>query len=154
MIESPDVLARLRDLLERGGAILGTFDRSIVSRSRALELIDILIESLPDEIDQAREIMKDAEEILEKARRQAGEIVDDAVRKAERLVDADVISVDAGKRAEELMGDADDYVARRLQDLEEELARLLSEVRAGIKAVGGPRKARGTDADDFNLDKL
>jgi hypothetical protein len=52
------------------------------------------------------------------------------------------------------MGDADDYVARRLQDLEQELARLQSEVRAGIKTVGGPRKARGIEGDGFNLDKL
>jgi uncharacterized protein YggE len=142
MIESPDVLTRLHAMIENGAGVLGVFDRTLVSRSRALELIDLLIESMPEEIDDARRIVRDEEAVYDKARRQAGEIIDEAVRKAERLVDADAVTVEAVKRSKELMADTEDYIASRLEELEKELERLKGEVRAGIKAVGGPRSSR------------
>ncbi|HEX9746316.1 MAG TPA: hypothetical protein VGB30_12895 [bacterium] len=136
MIESPDILERLRSLVIKGGQFTGMFDRSVISQSRALELIDMLIESLPVEIEQARDITADREKIFEAARTEAGEIIDNAVRKAEKLVDADAITEGARNRAEEILDQADDYVSDRLSGLEEELMELLKEVRAGIKRLG------------------
>ena len=154
MIESPDILVRLRQLVEKGGAFWGVFDRSMMPRTRTLELLDMVIETLPDELDQARRIMSQCEDVLDKARRQAGEIVDEAVRKAEKLMDADAVTLEARKQAKELMTDTDNYVATRLQDMEGELLRLLKEVRAGMRSVGGP-KARREDRDlEFDLDGL
>ena len=138
MLDSPDNLARLRELVERGSGFMGIFGRSVVLKARALELIDAIIESLPEEMDLAREMVLAKEELLEKARRQAGGIIDEAVRKAERLVDADAISAEAGKKARELETETDQYVSNRLQDLEQEVLRLLKEIRAGIRATGRP----------------
>jgi hypothetical protein len=154
MIESPDHLAQLRDLVDSGGSILGAFDRSIVPRSRALELIDLLIESLPDEMDQAGKIVAEREDILDKARKQAGEIIDDAVRRAEKLVDTDAITIEARKRSKDLMAETDEYIGVRLRDLEDELGRLAREVRAGIKVVGSPKMAGNRDEAGFNLDNM
>jgi len=154
MIETPDILEQLRDMVERGGSLLGAFDRSIVRSSHALELLDALIAALPSEMEQAREIVGDREEIIDKAKHQAGEIVDAAVRKAERLVDADAISVDARRQAKELMTQTDEYVAAKLQRLEEELKKLIGEVRAGIKVVGSGKPGQGNPDGGFNLDKM
>lgn len=137
MIEAPDILRRLRALVERGSPVVSLFDRSLVSRSRALELIDMLFESFPEELELARDVLERREQVLEDARQQAGEIVDDAVRRAERLVDADSITLEAQKRADEIRSEADEYVAQRLEALEGEIVRILEEVRAGIKAVRG-----------------
>ena len=112
------------------------FDRAMVSRSRALELIDMLIEALPEEIGQAKELLERREELLEEAHQQAGDIVDEAVRKAERLVDADAITAGAREQADRLKAQADGYTAERLEQLERELVRLREEVRAGIRALG------------------
>ncbi len=156
MIESPDILARLRDLISRGGGILGVFDRSVVSRSRALELIDLLMESLPEEMEQARELIERREEIIEEARQHAGDIVDDAVRQAEHLVDADEVTRGAKQRAVVLRGEADAYVRDRLARLEIELERLLEEVRAGMETMGAESRNQKGDSDKprISLDKL
>jgi len=146
MIESPDIIERLRALVESGGAFMALFDRSMVQRSRALELIEVLLESLPEELEQARSILERQDQILEEARQQAGEIVDDAVKRAERLVDADSITRRARERSDEIMDDSDRYVAERLESLEHELNTLLSEVRAGIESMQSrTQSGRGSD---------
>ena len=137
MIESPDIIERLKTLLENGGAFMALFDRSLIQRSRALELIEVLRESLPEELATARSLIAKQEEAIEDAKRQAGEIIDEAVRRAEKLVDADVITTEARARADEIMQDSDAYVSERLIGLEKEISHLLDEVRAGIRAMGG-----------------
>ncbi len=136
MIESPDIIQRLKKLIENGGSFPAMFDKSLVPRSRALELVEVLMESLPVEIEQANTIVGTKEDILEDARRQAGNIVDDAVRKAEQLVDADEITRQALDQAEEIRVDTDKYVLEKLKWLEGELSELVGEVRGGMKAVG------------------
>lgn len=151
MIESPDVLFRLRDMVDKGSMLVGVFDRSLIKRSIALELIDLLIESLPDEIEEARAIVANEKEILEKAQEQAGEIIDEAVRRAEKLVDGDAITAQARIRSGELKIETDRYITERLTSLEKELLRLLKEVQGGLKELGGQKVPEDSD---FNLDKL
>jgi vacuolar-type H+-ATPase subunit H len=155
MIESPDIVKRLQALVESGSAFFSLFDRSLVPRTRVLELLEMLQESLPAEFEQAREIVGQRDQVLEEARRLAGEIVDEAVRRAERLVDADLITTEARKRAREIMSESDEYVTGRLVQLEGELDRLLAEVRAGIEATGGraQTKSGARDRPGRTLDK-
>jgi hypothetical protein len=135
MIDTPQILEQLKEMVEKGGAVLSVIDRSMVKSSEAIDLIETLIAALPAEMEQAREIVQDREAIIENARHQAGEIVDAAVRKAERLVDADEITAEARRVAGGLMDETDDYVKDKLTKLEEELQKLIGEVRAGIKVV-------------------
>jgi vacuolar-type H+-ATPase subunit H len=153
MIESPDIIERLRKLIEDGSNFWGYFDRSLVQRNRALEMIEMLTESLPVEVNQARDLVGRNEELIEEARRKAGEIVDEAVMRAEGLVDADNITIEAGRLSEKIREDTDQYINERLSRLEEELTRLLAEVRGGIRAVDSGRKqAPDRDDSDFTLD--
>ncbi len=155
MIESPDIIERLKILIEAGGGFMALFDKALVSRSRALELIEVLEESLPEEMDMAKDVLERQEEILEQARQQAGEIVDEAVRKAEKLVDADVITAEAREVAESIRADSDTYVGDRLVQLEVELSRILSEVRAGIRSMGVNPDKTGAEGNpvDLSLDR-
>lgn len=153
MIESPDLIQRLSKLLEEGSSFWGLFDRALVSRSRMIELVEMLEESLPVEVSQAMEIVEHKDDILEEARQKAGEILDEAVRKAEKLVDADNITVEARHAAKEIKRDTDRYVRERLAALEDEMTRLLSEVRAGIRSVEDTGKSpTGRNPSDFTLD--
>ena len=136
MIESPDLIQKLKKLVDEGSSFWELFDRALISRSKVIELIEMLSESLPVEMEQAREIVGFRDKILEEARQKAGEIVDGAVRKAEKLVGADKITVEARIAAVEIKLDTDKYVRERLVQLEGELTQLLSEVRAGIRSVG------------------
>ncbi|MCX6646572.1 MAG: hypothetical protein NTY09_09465 [bacterium] len=79
MIESPDLIQRLKKLVDEGSSFWDLFDRALISRSRAIELIHMLSESLPVEMEQAREIVGFRDKIIEEARQKAGEIVDGAV---------------------------------------------------------------------------
>ena len=136
MIESPDIISRLRKLVEDGGGFFSLFDRALVSRSRMLELFDMLQESLPSELDLAAEVLSDKEKVLEKAVEEAGQVIDEAVARAEKLVDIDAITLEARKKADEIAQETDQYVMEHLTKFESELVKILNEVRAGIKSVG------------------
>ena len=137
MIESPDIIERLKAVIESGGSFTALFDRALIPRSRALELIEVLEESLPEEVAQARALIERQDLIIEEAERKAGGIVDDAVIRAEKLVDTDAVTRDAMERAAEVRADADRYVLGKLENLENELVELLTEVRSGIRSLGG-----------------
>lgn len=137
MIESPDIIERLKAVIESGGSFMALFDRALVPRARALELIEVLSESLPEEVEQARSLIERQDRIIEEAERKAGGIIDDAVIRAEKLVDTDVITREAKGRAVEVKEDADNYVLGKLENLENELIELLTEVRSGIRTLGG-----------------
>ena len=151
MIESPDILDRLRSLIDKGGTFLAMFDRAFIPRARALELIEMLRESLPEEMSQARELIETQEKIIEEAERKAGGIVDEAVIRAEKLVDADIITREAKQRADEIRDETDRYVREKLSALEIELEDLLKEVRGGIRATGGT--VTGSSAEPRNAKK-
>ena len=148
MIESPDIIERLKEEIEGGGSFLALFDRAMIKRSRALELVEALIESLPEELDQANSIIERQDRIIEEAERKAGTIIDDAVVRAEKLVDSDTITRDAKARAVEIRADADSYVLARLETLEEELVGMLHEVRSGVRALRGGQVEQGMKKQD------
>jgi len=152
MIETPDILRRLKALIESGGSFTALFDRALISRSRALELVEVLMESLPEELEQANSIIERQDQIIEEAERKAGGIVDDAVIRAEKLVDTDIITREAKARASEIQDDADNYVLGKLEGLEDEIAELLKEVRSGVRALGGASPDSQTDANTLDND--
>ncbi|MFH1675654.1 MAG: hypothetical protein ABIC40_01430 [bacterium] len=152
MLDSPQILQRLRALIESGSKFFGIFDRSCVSRMRALELLDLLYESIPEEIEQANRILSEREKIIEDAKTQAGEIVDDAAKEAERLTDADEITRKAIYRAGKIGDESDEYVLGRLEQLEKELLRITEEVRAGEAEIS-KKAGRPNRPDNFSIDK-
>ena len=82
-----DVLAlidKLDDLVHNARAVPLT-DQVRIDREAVYELLDQMRSTIPEEIKQARWIVKERQEMLAEAKREADRIVDEAKEKAEPL---------------------------------------------------------------------
>ena len=69
-------LAQLEDMV-RDAKSMPLSSSALLNRDEVLELIDAMKDGLPDEVKQARWIVKDREDLLAKARHEAEALVDD-----------------------------------------------------------------------------
>jgi len=117
-------------------------------------------ESLPEEIKQARWIVKDREELLGKARQEAERIVEqaredqlrmarkeDIVHRAEE--EADRIVAEAEQQAMDARAEAESYVDARLAQFEIALRRILEEAQSTTRAL-----AKTLDQVEVGRDRL
>ena len=118
----------------------------LVNREEVLELVSEMKQELPEEIKQARWIVKDREELLAKARLEAEsiverarqdqlkmarqeEVVDRARHEAERLLE---IADGEGRR---IRLEAEDYVDAKLAQFENVLTKVADEVLTTSQAI-------------------
>jgi F0F1-type ATP synthase membrane subunit b/b' len=107
---------------------------ALLNRDELLELVDQMKASLPEEVKQARWVVRDREELLAKARRDAEKIVEEAraeqlrmatreeiVRRAEQ--ESGRIIAEAGEEARTMRLEAEDYVDAKLAQFENALQR-------------------------------
>jgi cell division septum initiation protein DivIVA len=136
-----DLSARLLQLEEmvRDAKSMPLSSSALLNRDEVLELIDQMKDALPDEVKQARWIVKDREELLAKARRDAEAMVEQAREEQLRLAsheavvqkaneEAERIVQEAGDDARRLRLEAEDYVDAKLAQLESQLQRILEEM--------------------------
>ena len=135
---------------------------ALLNRDEVLELIENLKASLPDEIKQARWVVKDREELLAKARRDAEAMVEQARAEQLRLASHEAVMQRAKEESERIVQDADedarrlrleaeDYVDAKLAQLEGTLQKILEDTIASNDAlsktidqvVAGREKLRG-----------
>lgn len=139
---------RLEDLIDEGRHIFGT-KFTVVDEERALELIDQMRISIPEEIEKSARILSQRDRILAEAHEEAGRVVQQHREKAELMLDQDATVQAAGARAEQIKeqarreaaritDEADQYVMQMLSRLEEQLNRNLGEVRNGIMVLQEP----------------
>ncbi|MDQ1535089.1 MAG: hypothetical protein QOF28_2850, partial [Actinomycetota bacterium] len=113
-----------------------------VNRDDLLTLIDEALEHLPEELKQARWLLKERNEFLTKAQREADQIIEAARVQAERMVErdevvraarrhADALVEDAESRSRALQHEAEDYVDQRLAAFEVVLDRTMQTVQRG-----------------------
>lgn len=86
----------------------------LISKDEVLELLREAVERLPEELRQARWMLKEREEFLAKVQREADEILDAARVRAERMVQRTEIVRSAQQTARRTVEEADDE-ARRLR---------------------------------------
>lgn len=136
---------RLEDLIDEGRHIFGT-RYTMIDEERALELIDQMRISIPEEIEKSQRILQQRERILSESHEEAARIVQQNRLKAEQMLEQDESVQKAHARAEQIKeqarleaaritGEADQYVMHVLSRLEQLLVRDLSEVRNGINFV-------------------
>jgi F0F1-type ATP synthase membrane subunit b/b' len=120
----------------------------LVSRQELLELIEGMREVLPEELKQARWVVKDREETLEKARREAEDILAQARTERSRLVskteviraanrEADRIVEEAKESARQMRLEVEDYVDSKLANFEVVLQKTLAAVERGRERLRG-----------------
>jgi F0F1-type ATP synthase membrane subunit b/b' len=134
-----------------------------VDRDELLELLDLALTRLPDELKQARWLLKEREEFLAKARREAEDIIDAGRQQAQRMVEktevvreatlhARRIVDDAEKTSRDLKHEAEDYIDRKLASFEVVLERTMTAVAKGRErlqvVIPTEEPELGDDVDD------
>ena len=137
------LIQRLEDVIEAGRHM--PFSRyTLIDEVRALELIDQLRISVPEEVEKAKRILMRREEILGQAHEEGERVVVQARDRGTEIVEREVtvqvaqnranhILEEARRESAQLRADADAYVVHVLGKLEQGLARNLSVTRNGIQ---------------------
>lgn len=139
------LLDRLEDLIDEGRHM--PFSKmTMVDEERALEIIDQMRISIPEEIAKAARVLQERERILAQSNEEAGRILQLARERGEQLIDREAtvqaaqnraanIIEEAKQAAEGITSDADQYVLDTLQELEVQLEKITREIRSGIQHV-------------------
>ena len=136
---------RLEDLIDEGRHI--PFSKNtLIDEERALEIIDQMRISIPEEIEKAARVLAQRDRILAQANEEAARLVQLARERGDQMIDREALVQAAQNRAaniveaarqeaESITGDADGYVLDTLTGLEQQLAKILAVVRNGINQV-------------------
>jgi vacuolar-type H+-ATPase subunit H len=144
-----DLAARLQQLEDmiREAKSMPLSSSALLNREEILELVAQMREVLPEEIKQARWVVKDREELLTKARRDSQRIVEEAEQEQLRMAtreevvkradaEADRILAEAREEARRMRLEAEDYVDAKLAQFEIALQRSSEELAATKTALG------------------
>jgi F0F1-type ATP synthase membrane subunit b/b' len=114
----------------------------LVSREELVDLLQAALERMPDELREARWLLKEREEFLAERGREADALLEEVRVQAERMVQrteivrqanhvAQRILDDANEEARRLRHEAEDYADHKLASFEIVLDRTMKTVRAG-----------------------
>ena len=132
----------------------------LISRDEVLEMLHEMQESLPEEIKQARWVVKDREELLTKARAEGDRIIEQAHEDQRRMSMKDAVA----KRAQEesarmlqeaedttvgMRREAEDYVDAKLAAFEIALRKILEDAQATARSL-----AKTLDQVEVGRDRL
>jgi cell division septum initiation protein DivIVA len=158
-----DIAARIHQLEEliREAKSMPLSASVLVNKDEVLELVDGMRTTLPEEIKQARWVVKDREELLAKARRDAEVIVEEARKEQARLVSEDEVVAESARESERILSEAreqarqikleaEDYVDAMLASFESTLTKTqerLAKTRDLVER--GRERLRGTIAEEY-----
>lgn len=117
-----------------------------IDEREALDVLDLMRTTVPEEIKQARRVNQEREKILAQAQTEANRVVSHAQERADRIVSDDNITQQAEERArqilerahqesEDVRHGADEYALDMLDRLDAELQRIQGGVRNAINAM-------------------
>lgn len=151
-----DILAlvdKIEEILEESRTLpLST--KRIVDPEKIYEIIDEIRANFPDELKQARWIVKERQEMLEEAEKEANRILEEARERAAAIASeqeivklaeqqaAEILDAARAKEREIRLG-AEDYADEMLANLEVNLGKLLTAVQRGRDRLQGKVGQRG-----------
>jgi hypothetical protein len=144
-VDIQHLVDRLEDLIDEGRHFFGT-RYTMIDEERALEIIDQMRISIPEEIEKSARVLAQRDRILAEAHEEAARIVQEHRKKAESMLEEDStvqaahvraenIKEQARQEAARITAEADEYVLQMLGRLEKQLVRNLGEVRNGISVM-------------------
>jgi cell division septum initiation protein DivIVA len=147
-----DINARLQQLIEliEQAKSMPLSSSVLINREEVMELLEAARSELPEEIKQARWVVKDREELLTKARRDGEAVIQKARDEQSRLLseeevvraaqeEAEQILTEAREQARQLRLEAEDYVDAKLAQYEIALEKTWQELQ---KSIGQVRRGR------------
>jgi cell division septum initiation protein DivIVA len=143
-----DISARIQQIEEliQEAKAMPLSSSVLVNREEMLELLEAARNELPEEVKQARWVVKDREELLAKARRDAEVVVQKAIDERNRMVseqdvvrgardEAERIVSEARDQARQIRLEAEDYVDAKLAQFEIALEKTYTELERSIAQV-------------------
>lgn len=136
---------RLEDLIDEGRHM--PFSKfTLIDEERALEIIDQMRISVPEEIEKAARIIAQRDRVLAQANEEAARLLQLSRQKSDQMINetdrvkeaqerAAHIIEQARREAENITSEADQYVMDVLSRLEQTLLRNINEVRNGINQL-------------------
>jgi hypothetical protein len=171
-ISAEDVISQVLDIV--GSAKSMPLSSSvIISREEVVGLLRSALDRLPDELRQARWLLREREEFLAERTREAETLMEEVRARAEHMVQrteivrqansvAQRILDDANDEARTMRHEAEDFCDQKLAGMEIVLERLIKTVRSGRDKLATPsapapvqpentraRTAAGTEEDGF-----
>jgi cell division septum initiation protein DivIVA len=134
----------------------------LVSRDELVKLLGLALDRLPDELREARWLLKERDEFMAERDREAQALMDEVRAQAERMVARTDIVRQANRVAQRILDDAneearrmrhetEDYCDQRLAGMEIVLDRTMKTVRSGrqkLQAISSPaERPRAAPAD-------
>jgi len=140
-LDTEQLLRRAVDVV-RGAKAMPLSASVLVPRDELVDLLEAAIERLPDELRQARWLLKERDVFMEERAREAEALMEEVRAQAERMVSrteivrqakqvAQRILDDANEEARRMRHEAEDYCDRKLAGMEIVLDRLVRTVRSG-----------------------
>jgi cell division septum initiation protein DivIVA len=119
-----------------------------VDKEEIYDILDQMRATIPEEIKQARWIVKERQEMLAEAKKEAERIIKDARERQERLLGEEEVTKQAERAAEDIVEDArarereirlgaEDYADEILNTLEVNLSKFISAVQRGRERLQG-----------------
>lgn len=143
-----DLAGRLQQLEElvREAKSMPLSSSVLVNKDEVLQMVQEMQEALPEEIKQARWIVRDREDLLAKARAEGERLVAEAREEQRRLALKEEVVRRADEEAERLLEQAErktstmqregeDYVDAKLAQFENSLRRILEESQSATRAL-------------------
>ena len=141
------LIDKLDDLIHNARPVPLT-DQVRVDREEIYDLLDQMRATIPEEIKQARWIVKERQEMLAEAKREAERVVKEARDQQSRLISDEEVYKQAERAAEEIIEDAreterqirlgaEDYADEILSTLEVNLQKFLAAVQRGRDRLAG-----------------
>jgi vacuolar-type H+-ATPase subunit H len=145
-----DLIEELESVIDeiRGAKNVPFSASAMIDRQALLDRLESIRQSAPEELKQARWLMRDRDELLGRSSKEAEQLLADARAERDRLVarteivnaanrEADKIIEEAKGRAREIRMEAEDYVDAKLASFEVVLQRTLSAVIKGRESLKG-----------------
>lgn len=141
------LIDRLEDVIANGRKV-PLSGSVVIQEQKIYEIIDELRAALPEELKQARWIVKERQEMIDEAEKEANRIIDEGRLRAEEMTnDMEVVKL-AQRRANEIIEaaqarereirlGAEDYADEMLANLEVNLGKLLTAVQRGRDRLQG-----------------
>ncbi len=150
-----DLQTLLEDLIiaiEQAKSAALSPSRAVIDRAAFTQSLHALRDALPEELRQARHMVREREafvaqaneqarEILSRAKSKAAEMVSETQIMAEAVEEANILVRNAEQQAAQIRLEAEDAVGSSLEDLDAVLTRLLTEIRQRRQEFHEPREA-------------
>ena len=141
------LIDKLDDLVHNAKQVPLT-DQVRVDKEEIYDILDQMRATIPEEIKQARWIVKERQEMLAEAKREAERIVKEARERQTQLVSQQEVTRNAERAAEEIIEDArgrereirlgaEDYADEILNTLEVNLSKFIAAVQRGRERLQG-----------------